>query len=117
MNISFDKSTVRLFSKNSYNKHRINALVEKCYDRRLSWSERAGSWLEAYHMFQMWSAKTGKTSFQSSDGGLVFFDKRDLQVSAYHALCHIERDRLQKNYILSATEIGIDWVFWEKYLI
>lgn len=116
MNISFDKSAVRLFSKSSYNKHRINALIEKSYDRGLSLDERAKSWLEGYHMFKLWSSKTGKKSFVSSDGGLIFFDKSDLYVSSYHALCHIERDRLQVDYEHSAVEIGIDWAFWSKHL-
>jgi len=116
MNISFDKSAVKLFQKNSYNKHRINALIEKSYLRTLTLEERVNAWLEGYHMFKLWSNKTGKKSFISSDGGLIFFDKTDLHVSCYHALCHIERDRLQVNYKHSAVEIGIDWAFWAKHL-
>lgn len=115
MNISFDKSSVRLFSSNAYNKHRITALIEKSY-MPLSLDERVSAWLEGYHMFKLWSKKTGKKSFISSDGGLIFFDKSDLYVSSYHALCHIERDRLQVDYEHSAVEIGIDWAFWAKHL-
>jgi hypothetical protein len=115
MNISFDKSSVRLFKDNGYNKHRISMLIEKSY-LPLSLDERVKAWLEGYHMFKLWSNKTGKKSFISSDGGLIFFDKSDLYVSSYHALCHIERDRLQVDYEHSAVEIGIDWAFWSKHL-